>query len=468
MQEFDLIVIGTGSGLEVSAAAADRGWRVAVVDEGPFGGTCLNRGCIPSKMLIHSADLIDQIRGARQFGIDAEVRAIDWGAIVRRVSETIDADAREVEEGNREQPNVTVFKDTARFISERTLDVGGESIHAKTVVIAAGSRPQVPEIPGLAEVTYLTSDNVMRLERQPRSMVVLGGGATAVELAHFFGALGTEVTIVQRGQRLLSQVDDAVGDRLTEAYRRRFNVLTETSARSVRQAGDEVQVKIDGPSGHRTVSAEALLVALGRVPNTDVLAAARGGVALDARGFVRTDEYLETNVRGVWALGDIVGRYLLKHSANLEAGYATHNILYPDEKVAVDYTAMPHAIFSSPQVASVGLTERAVRERGRPYLVSEYRYDAAAFGAAIEDHDGFVRALADAETRGILGCHIVGTDATVLIQEPAIAMRMGAKVEAITGAIYAHPALPEVVQRAFGTLHEPEQFPAMQPIRLKE
>lgn len=468
MQEFDLIVIGTGSGLEVSAAAADLGWRVAVVDEGPFGGTCLNRGCIPSKMLIHSADLIEQIRGARRFGIDAQVRGIDWDTIVRRASESVDADARSIEEGNRQQPNVTVFKDTARFIGEKALDVGGTVIHAEIVVIAAGSRPQVPEIPGLAKVPYLTSDNAMRLGRQPRSMVVLGGGATAVELAHFFGALGTEVTIVQRGQRLLSQEDDAVGDRLTEAYSRRFRVLTESIVRSVRQDGTDVEVQVSGPYGDHALSAEALLVALGRVPNSDVLAAGRGGIVLDARGFVRTDEYLETNVPGVWALGDIVGKYLLKHSANLEAGYATHNILHPDKKVAVDYTAMPHAIFSAPQVASVGLTERAVRERGRPYLVSEYRYDDAAFGAAIEDHDGFVKALADAETREILGCHIVGTDATVLIQEPAIAMRMGAKVEAITGAIYAHPALPEVVQRAFGTLHEPEQSPAVPSIRLKE
>lgn len=452
VQEFDLIVIGTGSGLEVSAAAAEHGWRVAVVDEGPFGGTCLNRGCIPSKMLIHSADLIEQIRGARRFGIDAQVRGIDWDTIVRRVSESVDADARSIEAGNRQQPNVTVFKDTARFIGEKALDVGGTVIHAEIVVIAAGSRPQVPEIPGLAEVPYLTSDNAMRLGRQPRSMVVLGGGATAVELAHFFGALGTEITIVQRSRRLLSHEDQAVGDRLTEAYSRRFRVLTETVVQSVRRVGDEVQIKVVGPSGVQTVSAEAL-VALGRVPNTDVLAAGRGGIVLDARGFVRTDEYLETNVPGVWALGDIVGKYLLKHSANLEASYVTHNILHPDEKIAVDYSAMPQAIFSSPQVASVGLTERAARERGRPYLVSEYRYDDAAFGAAIEDHDGFVKALADAETREILGCHIVGTDATVLIQEAAIAMRLGGKVEAITGAIYAHPALPEVVQRAFGSLH---------------
>ncbi|TAK75780.1 MAG: dihydrolipoyl dehydrogenase [Dehalococcoidia bacterium] len=467
MQEFDIIVVGSGSGLEVSAAV-DHGRRVAVIDVGPFGGTCLNRGCIPSKMLIHSADLMEQIRGAHHFGIDVQVRGIDWETMVRRVSESVDTDARAIEQGNRQSPNVTVFKDAARFIDKKVLTVGDSTIHAETIVIAAGSRPQVPEIPGLAGVPYLTSDDAMRLERQPRSMVVLGGGATAVEFAHFFGTLGTEVTVVQRGHRLLSREDDAVGDRLTEVYSRRVRVLTDSAVRSVRRDGNSVAVEVSSPDGDHTLSAEALLVALGRVPNTDVLATDRGGVALDAQGFVRTDEYLETNVPGVWALGDIVGKYLLKHSANLEAAYAAHNILYPDEKIAVDYNAMPQAIFSSPQVASVGLTERAARERGRPYLVSEYRYDDTAFGAAVEDHDGFVKALADAKTREILGCHIVGTDATVLIQEAALAMRMRAKVEAITGAIYAHPALPEVVQRAFGSLHEPEQSPAAPPNRLKE
>ena len=196
-------------------------------------------------------------------------------------------------------------------------------------------------------------------------------------------------------------------------------------------------------------------MATGRIPNTDLLDVARTGVATNDRGFVETDEYLETSVPGVWALGDIVGRYLLKYSANLEASYVTNNIFNPDNKVAVDYHAMPHAIFASPQVAGVGVTEQELKAKGSHYLVGTYDYANTAYGSSIEDRDGFVKVLADPEEGHILGCHILGTDASMLIQEVANAMRMRLTTDAITQSIYVHPALPEVVQRAFGSLDHP-------------
>ena len=198
--------------------------------------------------------------------------------------------------------------------------------------------------------------------------------------------------------------------------------------------------------------ADALLFATGRVPNTDLLDVAKTGVEVDERGFVKTDGYLETNVPGIWALGDIVGKYLLKHSANLEAAYVANNIFNPDHKVEVDYTAMSHAIFASPQVAGVGLTEEAAKEEGVHYVAATYDYINIAYGSSIEDRDGFVKVLASPETRQILGCHIIGTDASILIQEAANAMRQRMGTDAITQSIYVHPALPEVVQRAFGAL----------------
>jgi dihydrolipoamide dehydrogenase len=197
---------------------------------------------------------------------------------------------------------------------------------------------------------------------------------------------------------------------------------------------------------------DALLIATGRVPNTDILAVSSTGVETDDRGFVETDQYLETSVPGIWALGDIVGKYLLKHSANLEAAYAAHNIFNPENKVAVDYRAMPHAIFASPQVASVGITEQQANDQGRHYVTSTYDYYDTAYGSSIEDRDGFVKVLADPDNGEILGCHIIGTDASMLIQEAVNAMRMGLTTNAITQSIYVHPALPEVVQRAFGAL----------------
>ena len=203
MTSFDLVVIGTGSGLEVSAEAAENGLSVAVVEEGPFGGTCLNRGCIPSKILIHCADVMETIRGADRFGIKAHVVGLDWQFIIRRAYEEIDADAQAIEQGNRQADNITVYKGTARFVGPKTLEVNGEQVSAETIVIAAGTRPSVPEIPGLQDVPYITSDGALRLPEQPRRLVIVGGGYIAAEMAHFFGALGTEVTIVHRGPTLL-------------------------------------------------------------------------------------------------------------------------------------------------------------------------------------------------------------------------------------------------------------------------
>jgi mycothione reductase len=452
MQSFDLIVIGSGSGLDVSSEAADRGLSVAVVEHGPFGGTCLNRGCIPSKMLIHSADVMETIRRAQLFGISAQVSAVDWDSVVRRVANTIDPEAQTIEEENRQNPNVAVFKDTARFVGHKVLDVAGERIAAETIVIAAGTRPRIPDIDGLTDVPFITSDEALRLPSQPRRLVIVGGGYISAELAHFFGALGTEVTIVHRGPRLLRLEDDDVSARFTEVYQRRFTMILNTIVKRAQRNGEEIVLELASNGQRQTLAADALLLAVGRVPNTDLLDVAQTGVAVDERGFIKTDGYLQTDVPGIWALGDIVGRYMLKHSANLEAAHVAHNILSPEDRVLVDYHAMPHAVFASPQIASVGLTERQAREQGLPYVAATYKYYDTAYGSSIEDTDGFVKALAQRKTGEILGCHIIGSEASMLIQEAANAMRLRLTTDAITQSIYVHPALPEVVQRAFGSL----------------
>ena len=452
MNRFDLMVVGSGSGLEVSSEAAERGLSVAVVEEGPFGGTCLNRGCIPSKMLIHCADVMETIQSADRFGIQAKVEGVDWQFIIRRVVDEIDGDARAVEEGNRQTPNITVFKGRGRFVSEKTLEVNGERISAETVVIAAGAGPRVPEIGGISDVAYVTSDEALRLPRQPRRLTILGGGYIAAEMGHFFGSLGTEVTIIQRGPLLVQQEDKDISHRFTEVYRRKLHLLLNAQVSNARRNGDQITVEVSQNGTTERIESDALLVAAGRIPNSDSLDVTRTGVKVDQRGFVKVDEYLQTAVPGVWALGDIVGKNLLKHGANLEAAYVAHNIFNPDRKVAVDYHAVPHAIFASPQVAGVGLTEQRANQLGISYSTATYDYHDTAYGSSIEDRDGFVKVLADAESREILGCHIIGTDASVLIQEVANAMRLRQTTDAITQSIYVHPALPEVVQRAFGAL----------------
>ena len=451
-ETFDLIVIGMGSGAEVSAAGASRGWRTAVVESGPFGGTCLNRGCIPSKMLVHVANVARTVRRARLFGIDATIDRIDWDFIVERVFSEIDADAASIEEVNRRAETVDVIKGDARFIAPKLLAVDGRRLTADTIVIAAGSRPGVPEIEGLDEARVHTSDDVMRLERRPERLLIMGGGYVAAELGHVFEALGTEVTIVNRGPLLLSDEDDDVSSRFTQAYARRFDLRLDADVTAVSQRGSEVALQVERDDRPEEVVGDALLIATGRIPNADLLDVEQCGIELDADGFIKTDAYMRTNVPGIWALGDIVGAYMLKHSANLEAAHVAHNLLHPDDLQPVDYHAMPRAIFGSPQVGSAGLLEREARERGVRHVVASYEYDQTAFGSSIEDHDGFVKVLADPDTGEILGCHILGADASTLIQGVANLVRSRLTVDVMRRAIFVHPALPEVVQATFAEL----------------
>lgn len=450
MKTFDLLVIGSGAGLEVSSAAAEQGRTVAVIENGPFGGTCLNRGCIPSKMLIRSADVIELVRRAHLWGIRAEVLGVDWSYIVDRVTGTIDSDAEQIEEGNRQAENIAVFKGTARFTGHKTVEVERQEIRAETVVIAAGSRPRIPDIPGLTDVTFITSDEALRMPSQPKRLIIVGGGFVAAELAHFFGALGTEVAIVQRGPVLLGREDEELAQRFTDIYAGKFELFLNSKVTRLRKAGQEIEAELNG--GERKLTGDSLLFATGRVPNTDLLNIGATGVGVDDKGFIKADDFLETNVKGIWTLGDIAGRYMLRHSANLEAAFVAHNILNYQRKLAIDYHAMPHAVFASPQVGSAGLTEQEVRSQGRRYGVGKAEYIQTAYGSFIEDRDGLVKVIVDDETKEVLGCHIIGTDASVLIQEAVNLMRLRGTADAITNSIYIHPALSEVVQRAFGSI----------------
>lgn len=452
VRDFDLIVVGTGAGLEVSSAAAGQDWRVAVVEDGPFGGTCLNRGCIPSKLLIRSADVKELVDRAHLWGIEAEVKGIEWRAIVDAVNQEIDGESSQIAEANEEAENTSVYRGSARFVAEKTLVIGGEEIAAPNIVIAAGSRPRVLDISGLTDTPYLTTDNAMRLEMQPRKLAIIGGGFIAAEMAHFFGGLGTEVSIIQRSERLLRSEDEDVSRAFTQAASEKYDVRLNTTVAKVTHDGREFELRLEGGS-EGTLNCDSLLLATGRVPNTDTLDVAATGVETDDAGFVRTDEYMETNVPGIWALGDIAGYYMLRHNANLEATHVAHNLLNPDDRIAVDHHGMPHAVFSSPQVGAVGLREIEAAGRGKPYLVGHADYSEVTYGMALHDETGFVKVIVDEESSEVLGCHIMGTDASILIQEAALLVRHHLPYDAVTSAVYIHPALPEVMQSAFGSLH---------------
>jgi mycothione reductase len=444
---YDLVIVGAGSGNMLPAKEFAE-WRIAVVESHRFGGTCLNRGCIPSKILVHTADVAQEIQHAARFGLRARWRGANWPAVRDRVFARIDP-VHERAVAYRRRHGADVFIGEARFVAPKVLRVGDDEIRAERFVLAAGSRPSIPAIEGLAGAPYLTSDTVMRLDKLPRSMIVLGGGFIAAEMSHIFGSLGTRVTIVTRGQFLLTRHDTDVRAGFTDVYRERFDLRLGATVERVDTTRKGIRVSLSTPAGLQTAEGETLLIATGRVPNSDRLDVAAAGIETDSHGHVKTDDTYATSVPGIWALGDLANHFQLKHMANAEARLVRHNLLHPYQPKRAQFTLVPSAVFADPQIASAGATEQELQAAGRPYRTATRRYGDTAYGWALEDTTGFVKVLADPGSRLLLGAHIVGPQAATLIQPLIQAMCLGNTIEQVAGdVLYIHPALTEAVEQA--------------------
>jgi mycothione reductase len=462
----DLVIIGTGSGNSIIGPEHDH-LDIAIVERDVFGGTCLIRGCIPSKMYVYAADLAELARRGPALGVDTRFDGADWPAIRDRVFARIDAISEGGEAYRKSLDNVTVYNGNGHFVGDRTLAVTptgigaspGETqiVTADQFVLAAGARVAVPDVPGLDAVPYETSDTIMRIDALPEHLIVIGGGYIAAELAHVFGALGSRVTIVARGDTMLRFEDDDIRMRFTELYRRRFEVLCTTqvlAARPVPGGGgaggrDEIELDVSVDGEHRTLRGDALLVATGRIPNGDELRVADTGVDVDAHGYVVTDEHLRTTAPGIWALGDICNPAMLKHAANADARVVAHNTVHPEDLRTIDRRFLPHAVFGYPQVASVGPTERQLLHEGVPITVALRSFGSAAYGWAMEDTESICKLIAHRDTRQLLAAHIVGPQASTLLQQLVQGMRFGITVDQMArDQYYIHPALTEVVEQA--------------------
>ncbi|MFD7877181.1 mycothione reductase [Streptomyces sp. NPDC059766] len=447
MRHYDLVILGMGSG-NMLLTEEFAHLRTAIVEADRFGGTCLNRGCIPSKMFVVTADAVEEAESALRLGVRAHVDPVEWKAVRDRIFRHIDP-LHDSAVDYRRKSGVDVYLSEARFIAPKVLEVDGEQMTADTIVVAVGSRPIVPNTPGLDSVKYHTSDTVMRIDELPASMAVLGGGFIAAEFGHVFSAFGVKVTILQRGPRLLMAEDEQVSARFTELAAQRSRVLLNATVTSVAPHGDGVSVNVACPDGQHVVEADSLLVCVGRTPNTDRLNAAAGGLELDKHGHVVTDSAYRTSVPGVWGLGDAVNHFQLKHMANAESRVVRHNLLHPQDLRTLTNRVAPHAVFTNPQIASVGLTEQEARRRGMDYLVSVRDYAATAYGWALEDTGSFAKVLANPADRRLLGAHVIGPQAATLIQPLIQAMALGSTVDQVAGdVLYIHPALTEVVEQA--------------------
>ena len=449
---FDLVVVGAGTGNAMIGPEFDD-WRVAIVEKSVFGGTCLNRGCIPSKMFVHTADVADTINGAAAFGIDATLHHVRWPDIVDRVFGRIDPLGPGGEEARIEQENVTVVRGAGRFIGDRTLDVDGRVLTGDRFLLAAGARVSLPDIDGLHSVPFHTSDTIMRRSKLPQHLVIVGGGFISAEMAHVFSSLGSAVTIINRSSGLLRNEDQDVSEAFTDLASKRFNVILEAGIESVEPSPKGVLVRVVVNGESRTIEGDTLLVATGRVPNGDELAVGQTGVELDDRGYVVSDEFFRTNVDGIWAVGDITSRMQLKHLANAQAAALRNNLLHPDAPRTMLPTLVPHAVFTHPQIAGVGSTQQELEADGTPFVSGRKWFSDTAYGWALEDQHSFCKVLADPETRLLLGAHIIGPHASLLLQPLIQGMQFGLTVDELAyGQIYIHPALSEVIDGALREL----------------
>jgi mycothione reductase len=447
VKRHDLIILGAGSGNTLLSPDFDD-VDVAIIERDTFGGTCLNRGCIPSKMFVYAADVAEMVRHGHAVGVDATVTGVRWRDIVDRVFGRIDPIAQGGEDYRRHLDNVTVYSGDARFVAERVLEVDGERLTAPDVVIAAGARPFVPAIPGIDTVPHHTSDTVMRLPELPGRMLIVGGGFIAAELAHVFGALGTDVTLVHRRDILLGAEDHDVARAFTDRYAERFDLRMKTVVEGFAMDGGAVVATLAGDHGGQ-LPVDVVLMATGRVPNGDQLNLPATGLSVGEDGYLPTDPFLRTGVEGIWSLGDVTNPAQLKHTANEEARVLAHNLIHRDDMREVDLWPTPHAVFANPQVAAVGPTSQELDAAGREYVVAVRPYADSAYGWAMEDRHSFCKVLADPETRLLLGAHIIGPHAPTLLQQLVQGMRFGQTVDEMArGQLWTHPALPEVVEQA--------------------
>jgi len=467
---FDLVIVGTGSGNTIMGREF-QDLTIAVVESGRFGGTCLNVGCIPTKGFVYAADVAESAGRAGALGVYATVDSINWPAMRNRIFGRIDeiSDSGQKFREGPKWPNITVFSGTGRFTGHKAMTVdkadgGTAQLTADRFVLAAGGRPVIPDIPGLDEdaigrgVVH-TSDTVMRIDELPERLVVVGGGYIAAEFAHIFASFGTHVTQLVRGSRMLRHHDSDIATTFTDCTQRRYDLRRDTDVCGIKPAtsgGDGVTVFIEGPYGDATVDADLLLLATGRRPNSDLLNLPATGVTVDAQHLIVVDEYQETVVSGIYALGDISSPFALKHVANHEARVVRHNLMHPDDRWQTDHRFVPAAVFTEPQIASVGLTEEQAQRRNINYVVGRRDYGGTAAGWAREDSTGFVKVLADPATGLLIGAHVIGPEAATVIQPLIQAMSFGQRAHDVArGQYWIHPALPEVVENALLALPKP-------------
>lgn len=464
MKEYDLIVIGTGSAMNYVNDIIDAKpkSKIAVIDKDDPGGICLTRGCIPSKLLLYPAGLVREIESAKNFGIDVQIKGVNFQKIMKKMRDKISEDIEMIREGLSLSPEIDYYPKIAEFVSPYTLKVGEETIRSEMIFLCTGSKPAIPAVKGLSDSGYLTSDTVLELADLPKSLVILGGGYIGAEYGHFFSAMGSEVTLIGRNPQFLPQEEPEVSLLATRKMSEHMRIFTNHEVLEVHKGphGKTVLARDRNSDKKIEVTAEEILVATGRSPNTDILHPEKAGIETDEKGWISVNSYLETSLPNVWAFGDANGKYLLKHVGNYESGVVYRNAIL-NEKMEADYHAIPHAVFSYPEIAGIGMKEEeALREYGEEKVLIGFQlFEETAKGMAMEARDYFIKVILEEQSGKILGAHIIGPQASVLLHQiiPLMYTSSGDFGPILRG-MDIHPALNEVVSRAFYNRMKPEYY----------
>ncbi|MBS3782288.1 MAG: dihydrolipoyl dehydrogenase [Candidatus Thermoplasmatota archaeon] len=455
MREYNIIAVGTGSAMSIVTQALndDPDLDIAVIENEKPGGICLTRGCIPSKMMLYPAEVINHIQEADRFGIDVDIKSIDFERVMKRMKNHVDSQSENIEKNLKESTDLDFFQTDAVFIDDYTLEVENKEIKGEKIILGTGSRPAIPPIDNLEKVGYHTSKSLLDIEDLPKSFIVIGGGYIAAEYGYFLGMMGAEVTIIGRNPQFVPSEEKEVSEVLENKLSKYMDIHTGYEVKKVKEkSGNKWALAVDNGGKKIQIKGEDILIATGRRSNSDILKPEKSGIKTDERGWIKVDDNMKTSKENIWAFGDATGKHMFKHVANYEAKIVYQNAI-EGRKSEVDYHAVPHAIFTYPQVAAVGMKE-AEASKEHDILVGHYPFEETAKGLAMDIEDYFVKVIVDSSDYRILGAHIIGPQASVLIQEVVNLMYTEKQnFLPIYHGMHIHPSLSEVVERAFSNLH---------------
>ena len=447
-----IVIIGGGPGGYVAAIRASQlGAQVTLIEKDTLGGTCLNRGCIPTKALLESANVLAEIRDAAVFGISAEKVSIDFSAVAKRKEAVVQQLVSGVNFLMKKN-KIEVIKGTGTLIDSRTVGIleTGDQINADNIIIATGSKPTTVPIKGIDEPGVITSDEALAMEKFPKSIIIIGGGVIGLEFAQIMHRMGSKVTIVEMMPQVLPTEDTEIANMLMDILKKEgMEIFTDVSVTSISgsQQGREVVSFTTGDGNNKQERvAEKVLLAVGRSPNTDDLGGDKLGLNVD-NGKLVVNERMETNIPGIYAIGDVIGGLMLAHVAMEEGKCAVENILGNDCKI--DYQTAPRCVYTSPAVACIGLTEAKAKQDYGNIKIGRFPFRANGKALILNETEGMVKIIADAQYGQILGVHILGPQATELIAEAVLGMRMEVTFEDAASTIHAHPTLSEAMMEAF-------------------